>query len=111
MKKIVLLSLAALAPLYLAACSDQSSSSSSKSSTGSATSSKVVKKPTVAITTSTTGDPKSIDVTSTKMYKSNVSDSSWQGNIFKIDGIKMITTKHLNTMMMTMEFITQRVLP
>jgi len=93
LKKLVLLSLAALAPLYLAACSDQSSSSSSKSSTGSATSSKVVKKPTVAITTSTTGDPKSIDVTSTKMYKSNVSDSSWQGNIFKIDGIKMITTK------------------
>lgn len=91
MKKLVLLSLAALAPLYLAACSDQSSSSSSKSSTGSATSRKVVKKPTVAITTSTTGDPKSIGVT--KMYKSNVSDSSWQGNIFKIDGIKMITTK------------------
>lgn len=88
-----LLSLAVLAPLSLSACSDQSSSSSSKSSTGSATSSKVVKKPTVAITTSTTGDPKNIAVTSTKMYKSNVSDSSWQGNIFKIDGIKMITTK------------------
>lgn len=93
MKKMFLLSLAALAPLSLSACSDQSSSSSSKSSTGSATSSKVVKKPTVAITTSTTGDPKNIAVTSTKMYKSNVSDSSWQGNIFKIDGIKMITTK------------------
>ncbi|MDT7015378.1 hypothetical protein [Levilactobacillus namurensis] len=93
MKKLVLLSLAALAPLYLAACSDQSSSSSSKSSTGSATSSKVVKKPTISITTSTTDDPKSIAVTSNKMYKSNVSDSSWQGNIFKIDGIKMITTK------------------
>lgn len=93
MKKIFLLSLAVLAPLSLSACSDQSSSSSSKSSTGSATSSKVVKKPTIAITTSTTGDPKNIAVTSTKMYKSNVSDSSWQGNIFKIDGIKMITTK------------------
>lgn len=93
MKKIFLLSLAALAPLSLSACSDQSSSSSSQNSTGSATSSKIVKKPTIAITTSTTGDPKSITVKSTKMYKSSVSDSSWQGNIFKIDGIKMITTK------------------
>ncbi|WP_139566254.1 hypothetical protein [Levilactobacillus brevis] len=93
MKKLFFLSLTALASLSLTACSDQSSSSSSHSSTGSATSSKVVKKPTIDITTSTASDPKSIAVKSTKMYKSNVSDSSWQGNIFKIDGIKMITTK------------------
>ncbi len=93
MKKLVLLSLAALAPLYLAACSDQSSSSSSKSSTGSATSSKVVKKPTIAITTSTTSDPKSIGVTSTRCINQTFQTRLRQGNIFKIDGIKMITTK------------------
>ncbi|WP_281827800.1 hypothetical protein [Lactobacillus amylolyticus] len=88
-----MLSLAFLAPLSLAACSDQSSSSSSHSNTGSATSSKVVKRPTIDITTSTASGSKSIAIKSAKVYNSNISDSSWQGNIFKIDAIKMITTK------------------